>query len=526
MSRSQLKSSGSPVPLTNRQRIILGVRYDFLTFVKVAFQYLHHGKTLRMNWHHRAIACQLERVERGEIKRLLITMQPRALKSLLVSVMWPAWMIGKDPSRRFIAASYSQNLSEDLAQKFRALLEAPFYKEAFGGTVLTKFAANDLKTSADGGRFSTSVGGTALGRGGDIAILDDPQKGEEAATQVGADATWNWLQGTFFTRLDDKSKGAIVVVMQRLHENDVAGRLIRSGADWTHLDLPSIALTEEKIDIGRGRVHVRHPGEPLDPERESLEQLNAIEREVGSTVFSAQYLQRPQSTDGNIIRREHFRTYSKLPDEPGSTIISCDLAFSAGEHNDYSVMIVARVHGRKIYVLDIWRDKASFPDQKRALIRLCARYRPTKVIIEKSANGPAIKDSILSSREAYVPTPSLVPAKGSKEERLHVHSDRVANGEVFLPENAPWKIEFVDEVVAFPQGRYDDQVDALSLLLDCTRRQNREFEDASEIGGSYFISEKNGWSPPLRSQADMELDEQLGSMGWHEPTDHLATGPA
>jgi hypothetical protein len=201
------------------------LRNDFRAFVHKVFATLSPGQTYVRTWHVEAIAWRLERVRRGEVRRLIINMPPRSLKSIAASVGFPAFVLGHDPSRRIICVSYSGDLAKKHANDFRAVLESPWYRSAFPSTRIGPFknSETEIELTARGFRLATTVGGTLTGRGGDIIVIDDPLKPDDALSEAKRSAANQWFMNTLLSRLDDKRTGAIVVVMQRVHIDDLTG---------------------------------------------------------------------------------------------------------------------------------------------------------------------------------------------------------------------------------------------------------------------------------------------------------------
>lgn len=452
------------------------LRDRFPVFLHRCFLEVSPGDAFLHNWHLDAIAHRLDQTHAGDLKRLIVTVPPRSLKSIMISVAWVAWKLGHDPSLRFVCVSYSGELALKHARDCRAIMNAPFYKRAFHRTVLSRErnAEHDFMTTARGGRFSTSIGGTLTGRGGDIIIIDDPIKPEDAASEATRTTANEWFRNTLSSRLNNKSKGVMILVMQRLHEADLAGQLLASGG-WDHLNLPAIAEIDEDIPIGRGQVHVRHVGEALHPAREPLEVLEGLRRSMGSAIFSAQYQQAPVPPSGLMIDRAWFKTYDLTPErQPGDRIVqSWDCASKDGVLSDWSVCITALIRRRQVYVLDVFRDRLKFPDLRRQTIMLARRYAVTAILIEDAASGTQLIQQLRREQPLGVPMPLAPRALGDKVTRMSGASQRIEAGELLLPADAPWLAEFLREVLAFPSGRYDDQVDALSQLLNWNADRHR-----------------------------------------------------
>jgi hypothetical protein len=317
------------------------LRDDFRPFLEKVFITLSPGQPFIPTWHLEAIACQLERIRRGEIRRLIINMPPRSLKSITASVAFPAFVLGHDPWRRIICVSYSGDLAKKHANDFRAILESPWYRTAFPTTRIGphKNTEAEIELTARGFRLATSVGGTLTGRGGDIIIIDDPLKPDDAFSESKRSGANQWFANTLLSRLDDKRTGAIVVVMQRVHMDDLTGFLRGQSDEWTVLSLPAIAEFEETIPLADGRAHRRALGEALSPEREPLQVLEGLKLQFGSDAFSAQYQQAPVPPGGAMIKRHWVKRYRDPPPECDQylTLQSWDTANKGGPDNDWSV---------------------------------------------------------------------------------------------------------------------------------------------------------------------------------------------
>lgn len=382
------------------------LRKDFCAFVEKVFHIVASGDRYLPNWHIEAIAYALSLCRAGGVTRLLITQPPRSLKSICASVAFPAWSLGHDPTLRFICVSYSQDLALELTRQFRLVMESDFYRALFPGVRLVKDSGAESVTSAGGSRLATSIGGTLTGRGADCIIIDDPMKAEDAASEIARRRVVQWYQGTLSTRLDDKGAGVIIVVMQRLHEDDLAGHVLQNGV-WRHLDLPAIAVERERVEIGRGRFHHRRPGELLHPERESREVLDRLQAEIGSLRFSAQYQPRPIPAEGNNVRREWLKTYEACPTGDGVRIVqSWDAATSTGVANDYSACVTAAIHKGSFYLISVWRGRLTYPDLKRKMIAEARAYGAHQVLIEQAGPGIPLVQEFAGEYHRACPIPS------------------------------------------------------------------------------------------------------------------------
>jgi hypothetical protein len=371
--RSDTARLMSPVP----PHVDAILRTDFVSFIRKVFQTVSPGERFLENWHIEAMAYHLLKVVRGETRRLIITIPPRHLKSICTSVALPAFILGRDPTRRMICVSYSTDLAVKHANDFRTVIKSDWYRRLFPGTRIdpSKDTQTEIMTTRKGFRLATSVGGTLTGRGGNLIIIDDPIKPEEAMSDTTRARLIDWCGNTLISRLDHKEQGAIVLVMQRLHVGDLAGHFLEQGG-CAHLNLPSIAETEETIEIGPDRYHVRKVGDVLHAERESRATLDLIKAGMGSATFSAQYQQAPVPPGGNMINWEWFKWYDPKENLTFKDIvISWDTAMKPTEIADYSVGSVWDVNGDFYYLLDVIRARLSFPELKRKVIEVYERWQ-------------------------------------------------------------------------------------------------------------------------------------------------------
>lgn len=299
------------------------------------------------------------------------------------------------------------------------------------------------------------------GKGVDILIIDDPIKGSDAMSEVARAKVIEWFRNTAFSRLDSKEKSVIIVIAQRTHEGDLPGFLLETDPDWTHLNIPAIAVEEISYPIGDGEFYVRPEGEALHAARESLETLSKIKNTIGSSNFATQYQQNPLPLDGNMVKQEWFKTYKTLP--AASRIIqSWDTATETGAGKSYSVGITAAITENACFITDVVWGRMKFPDLKQEVIRQVQKHAPDLILVEKAASGIALLQELTESTN--LPLKPVIP-RLDKETRFSQITGQIEGGRLFVPEEAPWKSEFLSQLFAFPNGKYDDMVDALSQLL-------------------------------------------------------------
>jgi len=480
----------------NHALLDAALRQDLGTFTAKVFRTVSPGDQYLHNWHVDAIIYQLMQIHAGFERRLVITQPPRSLKSICTSVAYPAWALGHDPSMRIACASYSQELAAVFARQFRAVVTSDWYRALFPNLRLSKDTEAECVTTKGGGRFAVAVGGSFTGRGADVIIIDDPMKADDAQSEKTRTAVDNWYGTTLVSRLDDKEEGAIILVMQRLHEDDLAGKLLRDEG-WHHLDLPAIAEEDQEIPIGPCVMHCRKKGEVLHPAREPLAVLEQIKREMGSLAFSAQYLQRPVPVEGNLIKRDWFKNYDSLPS--GERVVqSWDVASTTKGVSDWSVCTTWLIVKRTYYLIDVWRGRLEYPHLRQKLIALARRYGPNEVLIEQAGPGLHLVQELSANPEAGVPVPISIKPEGDKIVRMEAQSARFEAGQVFLPKEAPWLGDFLHELLAFPNARWDDQVDSVSQFLNWAETR---FEPLPmPCGDPYwpvYIWRDGRWFPPM-----------------------------
>lgn len=445
-------------------------RADLGTFVVKVFETVSPGDRYQHNWHIDAIVHELLQVVEGKNQRLIINQPPRSLKSICVSVALVAWWIGHDPSMKFGCISYSSELAATFHRMFRAVLKSDWYRAAFPGVKIEKDTEALLTTTKGGSRFSTSVGGTVTGLGFDVIIIDDPMKADEAHSEIARKKVIDYYRETLISRLDDPQKGAFIVVMQRLHEDDLTGYLL-AGGNWRHLDLPAIAQEDRSVAIGPSAVQEFRRGELLFPSRMPQNVLDAMREETGTLGFSAQYLQRPVPIDGNLVRREWFRYYKTLPDGQGHRIVqSWDVASTTNDSSDYSVCTTWMMVKQDYYLVDVWRGRLEFPRLRQKYIQLDKQFRPHVTLIEKDGPGLHLFQEFFLNPPKGMIKPLAEKSEGNKIMRMEAQSARIEAGQVHLPADAPWLGDFLHELLGFPHARHDDQVDSVSQFLGWAAR--------------------------------------------------------
>jgi predicted phage terminase large subunit-like protein len=299
-----------------------------------------------------------------------------------------------------------------------------------------------------------------------LIVVDDPLNAAETHSETARKKLIDWFGGTLVSRLNDKTRDPIIVVAQRLHEDDLPGYLLRAGG-WEHLSLPAIAVERERIPIGPDRYHMRRPGDALHESREPLEVLEQIKAEIRGLKFSAQYQQQPVPLEGNLVRREWFKPYDALPPRAYNTrlVQSWDVAATTGNSSDYSVCTTWLVCNGDFYLINVFRERLAYPALRRKIIELAKEYGAETILIEDAGFGLNLLQDLSTEKPDWLPHPLGIKPLSTKLERLEAQTAKIEAGHLRIPKEAHWLGAFLHEMLAFPNGRHDDQVDSVSQFL-------------------------------------------------------------
>jgi hypothetical protein len=352
---------------------------------------LHPGSTLNMNWHHWRIAWYLELVLRGNIRRLIITAPPRTLKSLMVSVALPAYLIGRNPGQRILGISHSSDLQIRFSNDFRRIVESADYQTLLPHVKLSKNTETEVHTSQGGYRYARSAEGSLTGFGGGILILDDFQKPLDVISEARRASTNASYYSTVASRTDNQHTGAILVVGQRLHPDDHIGMLLHSAEPWTNLTFPATAEREEYIPISPGRWHLRRTGDLLHPEQQNRQFLEALHSQ-DSEIFAAQYQQSPIPPGGFLIKRDQIQYCDELPKRTPSSVYiqSWDTGQKPGEMNSRSACLDILVQDNKYFIAHAWVGQWEYYELERRALSRANEQKPNVILIEDVGFGTAL----------------------------------------------------------------------------------------------------------------------------------------
>ena len=454
------------------------------------FLCLIYDKNYVINWHHREIAKALEKVESGEIKRLIIEMPPRHGKSALASIFFPAWYLGRNPTKEIITASYNQELARDFGAKTRDIVNDPQYQAVFPLQLKSDTQSKDKwKTNQGGSYTSVGVGGSLTGRGANVLLIDDPFKNrEEAESETMRTKIIDWFTSTAYTRLE--KDGAVIIIMTRWHTHDLVGQLIeaesKNGEKWERISFPAIAIQDEPK---------RKSGDPLWPEKYDLQRLEQIKSTIGIYDFSSLYQQTPISSETQEFKKEWFNyhTDEELKGKQLDVYITVDLAISKSDHADSScLMVVGKEKSNPDwYILEYIHGKLDPLQVIEALFALKAKYQQqlVKVGIETVAYQKAIiyfLDEEMRRRQNYLPIHELKTTVLQKEQRIR---GLIPMYRVGVVKHKNTMSELENELLVFPLGAHDDIIDALAYIPELLQptiskvRINQSYTPISQYGG-------------------------------------------
>lgn len=434
-------------------------------FTRYGFLQQRGAKWLR-NWHHDKICRKLQDVYDGKCRRLIINIPPRYSKTEIAVVNFIAWCLGRCPEAEFIHASYSARLAANNSYRCREVVQSEWYRVLFPGVQLADDSAakDDWRTTAGGVVYATGNKGSITGYGagkkreviegsrpkfGGAIIIDDPHKADEATSDTMRANVIDWFKNTLESRVNSPET-PIIVIMQRLHEEDLAGWLLGGGNGevWEHLCIPALNEFDE----------------PLWPETHDLEALRRMEKSK-PYEFAGQYMQRPAPLGGGIFKSAWWKYYNPaaLP-QIRRIVQSWDTAFKTNAENDYSVCTTwAECVDGNIYALARWKDKVEYPELKRAAVSLAAQWKPHAILVEDKASGQSLIQELRRDSTGL----SIVPIKVDTDKRARAFAVTpvIESGRVFLPEGADWTADYVTVMGTFPNAAHDDDVDSTTQAL-------------------------------------------------------------
>ncbi len=469
--------------ITNAKNIC---RYDYI--LRKSFIELNPGCSIEWNWHLDAISDLIKAAHQGKYKRIIITMPPRYLKSHTISVALSAWLLAIDPTKKIIVASYNQQLANNFLSQVKRVMKSDWYTSLFPDTKIVSGGGlkNKILTSANGFRFATSINGTLTGEGADIIIADDPHKPLDILNKKSRKRVHEWFDNTFMSRLNNKRNGVVIVVMQRLHIDDLVGYLQTKpyAKNWYTLNLEMIASKDCTIEID-DKTYKRQQGSLLHESRDNYEDVEMLKQEVGESVFMAQYQQSPISCEGTIIKKSWIQEYEEesiLNKHNKKYFISIDTAIKPGVGNDFTAITVwfyldeKASSGSKnkasindvptktsVYLEDVLNIKINYPNLISLTCELINKYRPQGIVIEDAASG----SQLIQHLKNVIITPifSKIPTRG-KEIRLTFASLLFERKLVYFNKKMSEYYTSINQITNFPNVKNDDICDSVSMFIN------------------------------------------------------------
>ena len=434
------------------------------------------------NWHHMLVIDYLERVERGEIDRLMILMPPRYSKSELASIHFPCWYLGRNPNKKVILASNSDSLAEDFGRATRNLIEHPIHELAFPNCVLSQDSRSAQRWQLEaGGRFVAAGVGSSkfMGRGAHLLILDDLiGTWEKAQSETERKKVIDWYKGTLFHRR--QKDAAIVIVNTRWNSDDLPGNLLEADLEerWTVVRIPAIAEVDTLYRSRFFGEHIYKRGETLWPQMYDLNFIEETKREMGSIQFEPLYQQNPQAEDGNILKRTYWKTAFDVPGKIVSIVQSWDTGYKKGEDNSYSACTTWVETENCYWLVEAWWGKVSFPELKKKAVdfyKECRYGKPDYVLVEDKASGQSLVDEL--EENTVLPVKRIQP-EGDKIARAHIVSPAFETGNVGILANREWTVDdgkkvtskdVIDICAKFPGVHNKDIVDSITQAVQFLR---------------------------------------------------------
>ena len=443
------------------------MRNHLSPFIKKTFQTVDPGATYSHNWHIDLISEYLEAAAQGDIRRLVINIAPRFMKSICVAVAFPAWLIGRNPSEQILSASYSQALSTKHSVDCRLVVKSNWFKNTFPDVALASDMnmKTEFVTTQRGHRIATSVGGTATGRGGGFLLVDDPVDPLRAMSDTERTTANDWFDQTYSTRLNNEKTGCIIIIMQRLHVDDLTGHVLKKGG-WEHLRIPMEAERNEIFDFGRVK-HTRKKGDMMHEERFGKKEAKNKKTELGSYGWAGQFQQRPSPLEGGMVNLSWFNRYGAIPKRENviRVIQSWDTAQKAKEVNDPWGGGTWFETEKGYYLVDSINQRMTYPDGKRTVIGWFDKWQPDVLLIEDKSSGEALIQDLRVHPSRAFPVIAIQP-DGDKVTRMSTASPIIEAGNCWLPERAPWLVDFEQEIANFPNSADKGQVDQTSQFLN------------------------------------------------------------
>lgn len=448
-----------------KSELNMAAKLDFHSFVLLMFPVMHGNAKFYEAPYIEVLTATFQAVSQTPGRNQIINIPPRHLKSFIASVCFPAWILGKYPRTKFMIACHTMGLCTELLNNLRRLMKSEAYQAIFATRIGSKDTEGEFKTTRGGGVLAVSFESAPTGRGCDYLIIDDPIKATEVTPEALSQCEM-FYRDALVSRLDEPGSGHIFVVMQRLKPDDLAGRLIAAGG-FELLSLPLVATERQEIyykpAFGSSRTFVREAGDCLNPARFGLEAIEILREQINDEAFAAQYQQSPLVTGGGMVKPEYIRTFEARPWLVTSVVQSWDTATSADKKACFSVCLTWLMHGKEFYLIDVFRERMTAAHLPDKAVELAKRHNAKKILVEEADVGYAV---IVALKNAKFNVGPVAKPQKSKVSRLDECIGAFQQKMVAVQSNNTWSKDYIEELLAFPNGRFDDQVDATTQFLN------------------------------------------------------------
>jgi predicted phage terminase large subunit-like protein len=475
---------------------------SLIEFFQEAWGILEPGRPLHFNWHQELICEYLELVAEGKIKRLLINIAPRSLKSRIITVAFPCWLWLKYPWHRYMFLSYASGLANDHSDDRRKIIKSAWYQSLSGGMLLStsKDRISEFENDSGGLMLARGLDGSVTGSGGDGLIFDDPNNPEKVESDNIREATQKKFKDYSVTRRDNPIDTFVVAVQQRTHNEDVSGFILKNLPEYTHLCLPTEAEDDEVINFPKSdRQVIRRKGDLLHPSRFGVEQNEEAKTTLGSYMYAGRHQQRPVPREGGMVKYEWFRRYRVPPAHFEQIVLSLDSSSKAKELNAPWSATIWGIWAGNYYLLSVLTKRMEYPEGKRTVGNLMLRWRPNATLIEDKSTGQSlIQEYRLNGVEDEFEKKhyfSIIPIEpeGDKVTRMSVESPAIEAGRVWLPESASWLPEYELVMTTFPLSAIADPVDSTSQFLNYIREHSIADWENAVVTGDRRVAYEVDW---------------------------------
>lgn len=455
--------------LVSQEDLIKLARVDLATFFELVFPVLHGGSSVVWADYLDLLTYLLMSTADGVYPRLMLNLPPGHMKSMLVSIIYVAWCLGRDPSKRFICISYGDDLAHYLSSRTRDLMQSAIYRKIFPGTKLLKKAEDFLRTTKGGYRYATAVGSDIVGLRADQIILDDPLRPDDASSGIEKERVRTWIQNSVLTRFKRPTDGIMIAVGHRVSTDDAFSMLEESGF-WFTIKLPLVAETTECFETEDGSILMeRQPGEILNPGWMSRKDIERLQSELAPYVYASQYQQRPLYGSSGMCSVERFKRYRELP-RFEAIIHSWDIAVTTnGKFSVCTKFGLAKVPllGDVLFLIGVVRIRVEGPDVREAILGHDRLDKPDLIILDSGGAGLPILQGFQRQGLRHIYGAGDIPDNPQskpKIQRFTAALNYIYDGKIQFPESAPYMEKFLGEFGEFPDGRFNDQVDSVTQV--------------------------------------------------------------